>query len=287
MKERNNRLLRFCDTYIGIPLIFLLGLFRLKHKLPEYMKTKINPRIAILKTAGIGDTVLVSSIIRDLKHIYPGCHITFICTNTNRAMAEMIAEIDQIVIFNLAKPLESFKLVRSLAGFDLMFDCGPWPRVNSIISYLTKSRFKAGFKRRGMFRHYIYDKHVLHSDNNHETKNYRNLLKAAGIDSPELDPELKVHGGMLARHGQHFSAAMPNIIMHPFSAGSRAHLKEWPDDRWAELGIRLADEGCNVLISGGKKDSERAEEIVDMIQDKGRAVTSIAGTTSKGLFWFF
>jgi ADP-heptose:LPS heptosyltransferase len=210
--------------------------------------------------------VLASAIIRELKHIPPGSHITFICTNSNRAMAEMVPEIDQIVVFNPARPLDSFKLIRSLAKFDILFDFGPWPRVNSIISYLTRSSFKVGFKRRGMFRHYIYDSSVTHTDKNHEIDNYRNLLRAARIKPIGMDPYLRINGNLSEKHRQYFVDNTPNIIMHPFPAGAKGHLREWPIEKWIELGVRLADDGCNVMISGGRKDTERAEEIYAILR---------------------
>jgi len=261
VKGRNNKLLKKLDKYFGIPLIFTLGALRIKRRLLPDSLNKRNLRIVLLKTAGIGDTLLVSGVIRELRKLYPDSHITFVCTGTNRAIAEVISEVDQIVLFNLSKPLQSFKLLRSLARFDLLFDFGPWPRINSIISYVLKSRFKVGFKRHGMYRHYIYDRVVYHADNNHEIDNYRNLLKAAGIRPSGVEPSLKIQGNYRDKIDRYFSKANANIILHPFSAGSRAYLKEWPDDRWVELGFRLCCEGFNVMISGGKKDIPRAMKI--------------------------
>ncbi len=277
MKERSNRLLKLCDKYAGIPLIFTLGHLRRKRCISDDILQKKNPRIVLLKTAGIGDTLLVSGVIRELRHHYPESHITFVCTGTNRAIAEMISEIDQVVLFNLKKPLESLKLLRQLARFDLLFDFGPWPRINSIISYALKSRFKVGFRRPGMHRHYIYDKIVDHSDNNHEIENYRNLLRAAGIKPTGVEPSLKIYGDYREKKNQYFTFHKSNIIMHPFSAGSKAYLKEWPDERWAELGERLCEDGYNVMISGGKKDMPRAENIARIINRHGNSCRSIAG----------
>ena len=67
MKERGNAKLKFFDKFIGIPLVFILGLLRKKNK-----ETSINPQnMIIVMIAAIGDTILLSSIIKELKHLYP------------------------------------------------------------------------------------------------------------------------------------------------------------------------------------------------------------------------
>ena len=66
--ERGNSEFRFLDRYIGIPIIFALGLLKKRNKiLPDSIK-----KAAFLKTAGIGDTVLLSAVVRDFKDTYSG-----------------------------------------------------------------------------------------------------------------------------------------------------------------------------------------------------------------------
>ena len=78
MNERGNKLLKFFDVYAGIPLILVLGLFHLLGRLfrsPEGIKKSMSPdsglHILCLKTAAIGDTVILSGVLRDIRKNYP------------------------------------------------------------------------------------------------------------------------------------------------------------------------------------------------------------------------
>lgn len=282
MKERNNKILRKLDTYVGIPLVYTLGLLRKNRKLDPLLHDKIQPRIALIKTAGIGDTILVSGIIRELRDFFPGAHICIICAKSNAALADMITEIDEKFIFNMTKPLSSFRHLRKFRKFDLLFDFGPWPRINSLISYTLRAVYKIGFKKEGMYRHYIYDQAVKHSDHIHELDNYRNLMRAALIPPKGLLPRLNVGDDLTSKVNIAglFDADSLTVLIHPFSAGSRAYLKEWPDDNWVTLARKLIQFGCRVLISGGKKDAQRAEQLETEINRYSDNCLSIAGKYS-------
>ena len=60
--------------------------------------------------------------------------------------------------------------------FDCFIDLGSWPRIDAIISFLSKSNFIVGFKTNKQFRHNLYDVSYKHSDQIHELDNYRNII---------------------------------------------------------------------------------------------------------------
>jgi heptosyltransferase I len=282
MKERNNKVLRKLDKYVGIPLVYTLGLLRKKRKLNPLLQGKIQPRLALVKTAGIGDTLLVSGIIRELRDFFPDAHITMICARGNALIADMILELDEKYIFDMNKPLKSLRQLRKISKCDLLLDFGPWPKINSLISFTLRADYKIGFEKEGMHRHYVYDQAVKHSDHIHELDNYRNLLRAALIPPGGLLPSLDIGDDLTAKVSTAglFDDDRRTVLIHPFSAGSRAYLKEWPDDNWISLARELIMSGCRVLISGGKKDAERAEQLEDKINRHNGGCLSIAGKYS-------
>src|SRR4030065_857986 len=83
--DRVNILLKFFDRHLGIPLLRVLGLVRKKRRMPRDIH-----RIAVLKTAAIGDTVLLSGVIADLKKAFPGSRITFLSGNSKHEAAAPI-----------------------------------------------------------------------------------------------------------------------------------------------------------------------------------------------------
>ncbi len=282
MKERNNKILRKLDKYVGIPLVYTLGLLRRKRKLNPLLQGKIQPRITLVKTAGIGDTLLVSGVIRELRNFFPDGHITMICARGNALISDMIRELDAKLIFDMSKPLKSLRQLRKISKCDLLLDFGPWPRINSLISFALRADYKIGFEKEDMHRHYVYDLAIKHSDHIHELDNYRNLLRAALIPLKGLLPRLDVGDDLTAKVSTagFFDADRRTVLIHPFSAGSRAYLKEWPDANWILLARELIMSGCRVLISGAKKDVERAEQLELEINRYAGGCLSIAGKHS-------
>jgi len=72
--ERNNKILKIIDKYIGIPLVFLLGLRR-KNLCP---RKNINT-IGLLATAAIGDTLIMTGAINSIKKKYQNSQIILFC----------------------------------------------------------------------------------------------------------------------------------------------------------------------------------------------------------------
>lgn len=273
MKERGNSLLKIVDRYIGIPLVFLLGKLSKRREKSIEANTS-SPGITLLKTAAIGDTILISAIINEIRRQYPTANITFVCSANNRKAVELLTGVDEIFQFEVSSPIKSLMQLSRLPKQDLILDFAPWARINSIITYSISAECKVGFRRQGQCRHYIYDCAVEHHDYLHEIDNYRNLLRATSI---------KVHGDnpyiVFSENGE-LKTAVTTIIFHPFPGGNGKELKEWSLENWAQLGTYLSSNGYEIAISGGREDIEAAEKLALKIQDEGGKAINLAGKYS-------
>ena len=144
MKERGNAKLKFLDKFIGIPLVFILGLLRIKKRKPSVHPQKI----VIVMIAAIGDTILLSSIIKELKHINPNVHITLVCSNGNLQAAKNIPHINQIIKFDMSNIGGSLIGLRKQDTYDLLLDFGAWSRLNALISFVIKGKSKSWFQEK-------------------------------------------------------------------------------------------------------------------------------------------
>ena len=254
--ERGSELLKFFDRYLGIPLIFTLGYFRKPKN-----RYKSLEKIALLKTAAIGDTVLLSAVIRDIKERLPNAQVTLFTCSSNYEIAKIMAEIFSNVsvvklpIKNLFKAIFILKQYK----FDVWLDFGPWPRINALFSYFSNAKFKIGFKTKGQYRHYIYDATVEHSEDIHEVFNYKNILKQIDINGDKL-PQIKV--------GVNVKKEKNLIVFHMFPGGFKSYLKEWPDSYWVQLIDYLTSKGYFITLTGGKGDRERALQVYNACKRK-------------------
>jgi heptosyltransferase I len=239
MKERGNSVLRWLDRYLGIPLIFALGFFKRKKRL------RAQERIGILILGGIGDTVLLTALLQDLK----GKEITLFTSQSNAEIARLIPGVN-VVPLTLFLPYCSTKKIRK-THFDVWIDVNPWPRINAFFSFFAKADFKIGFKTKGQYRHYVYDHVVEHSNTCHELDNLRALFKILSLKTAHL-PFIPTGEG----------TPSPQLIaLHLYACGARAHLKEWPEKNWVQLMHCLLEKGFSIVLTGSPSDRHRLELI--------------------------
>lgn len=262
--ERGSKVLKLIDRYAGIPFVCLLGLFRPRRAGDPPREPR---RIGLLQTAAIGDTVLSSAIVANLKHLFPDAHLSFFTGASNYEIACLIPGIDSVVKLPIASPVEAIGMIRSAGTFDLWIDFGPWPRLNAVLTFFARADVKTGFKTAGQHRHAVYDRIALHSEEAHELGNYRMLLRAAGIAVDDSPPELL---------RETVPVVQDRIVAHLFPGGSRSYLKEWPEDRWAGLLDALAERGMTIFLTGAGVDRERALHVRDLMKNRN-AVQVVAG----------
>ncbi len=250
--ERGNVKLRLLDRYIGIPVVIALGLI---HRRKLFIAQKNIAAIAFMHTAAIGDTVILSASVKDIKNAYPHAALTLFTGSSNYEMAKLLTGIDRIIKLPVNNPIEAIKLIKKSGVFNLWIDFGPWPRLNAIFTYFAKASLKVGFKTKGQYRHYAYDLSVEHTDKNHELHNYRNLLSSLKIPCNNL-PSISIESREQIKN---------NIAIHMYPGGYKSYLKEWPEERWCQLISRLAALGYEVYLTGGPGDRERAENVASQI----------------------
>jgi len=236
IQERANGLLRALDRYLGKPLVCLCIPFRKKRTLPSSIHS-----IALLKSAAIGDTVLLSAIIQDLLIHFADAEITLFTGQSNVQAGRMISGV-MVEPLPMSRPLDSLKLIRK-KKFDLFIDFDSWPRITALLTFFSRSKYTMGFATQGQCRHYLYDHAHKHSFNLHELENYRALIAPLAMQqkhSPKIEMSMQQQ--------------KKRVVLHMFAGGSRAYLKQWPKERWQALIDWLAEQGYEVALTGGAGD---------------------------------
>ena len=136
--DRGNPRLKFLDRYVGIPATATLSLrrrLRGARPLPEHWHT-----IGILLTAGIGDTVVASGIIRDLRVAWPTARIVVFVTANNADFARLLTDPDEIVELPVRKIPTAVRMIRAEAC-DVILDLNAWTRFAAVLAELSGARF--------------------------------------------------------------------------------------------------------------------------------------------------
>lgn len=250
MFDRGSKLLKILDRYFGIPLIFILGLLKRKSVLPKQIQT-----IGLLKTAAIGDTVLLTAIIKDLRAQYPKAKIILYTGASNYNFAKLITDCDEVIKLPIKNIWKSRKLLRQYT-FDIFLDFGAWPRINALYSFLSHSKFTVGFKTKGQYRHYIYDVVVDHSEHVHELENYRSILANLQMTTKH-QPVIPVAPSSGASMEERY------IVLHLSAGGEKSELKELPREKWLNILNQLSSEPICFLLTGSKEDKASNQALIN------------------------
>lgn len=254
------------DRYAGIPGVTLLGAIRRKRPgtVPSRIKT-----IGLLKAGAIGDTVLMSAAIADLRMAFPSASVVFFCGNSNFEIARMLQGVDHVIRVPTANFAAGVKCIRSIA-VDVMLDFGQWSRLEALLSFFSKAAFTIGFCTAGQHRHHGYDLTVKHSCDVHEIENFRRLVRALGVETGN-PPSLRTReiGG---------PPAADYVVFHLWPGGRLSKLKQWPSEKWLRLIEEFVSWGLEIVLTGAPSDRGCNAAIIERVQPWSRGfVRNVAG----------
>jgi heptosyltransferase-3 len=270
VSERGDTKLHKIDRYLGIPFLFALSLF--KSRRPEFERRRVT-RIGVMLLGAIGDAILFSATIVDLRRAFPDAHITGFVSEGNQAIDSIIAGFDDTVLVPVKRPFVALSAIRH-RPLDLLIDSGQWSRTSAILAACSGAGFTIGFRTPNQWRHLAFDAVADHSDQRHEIDNFRNLVAALGIRSNAM-PRLR-------RDISSFRLAAGTrwIVFHPWPSGYRSALREWPEERWQALAAEMLGQGYGLVITGGPADQVRAERLAAAIGAMDGRVVATAGRAS-------
>jgi ADP-heptose:LPS heptosyltransferase len=264
--QRGSSRNRLLDVWIGIPLLNLVAAFHRRRIAPA------NPqRIGVMCSPALGDTLLFSAALQDLRAAFPAAHITHLCFAENLAAAEIIPGADELVLLNLTSPLASLRILRA-QRLDVLLDFTSWQRLTACFTLFAAARYTVGFRTAEQRRSRGYDRAVEHRADRHEVENFRALLRESGLQvangasiATGHDPAITVAAAGTAP----FATETDIIALHLWASGQRSWLREWPHDRWLELARRLAERNTLFLVTGAPSDLPRIAPFVAQLRAAG------------------
>lgn len=112
-------------------------------------------KILVIKFGGIGDVLMSTPVLPNLREYFPKAHIDFLTLIKNRDVLMDNHYIDRVLTFD-ARIDKSYDLLRHIRnkGYNLVFDLYCNPRT-ALLTYITGAKYRVGFKFRG--RNYAYN----------------------------------------------------------------------------------------------------------------------------------
>ena len=281
----NRKLLyRKLDRILGIPILMMLAiLFKRKKSFPAYDIRKI----LVVKFAAIGDSIMLIPMLRTLRRAYPKAEITFLCSEINEAIIRKIPYIDKVLVENvhsyLKNPYKFFRMVFFLRKnrYSIIIDTEQWSRISAIIIALLRYEFSVGFKTKGQYKHFMFNRVIEHSRDKHELETFIDLMYPLFVPVYNSDFVLEYFLNESNEHAAEKFFKDKNlsgktvITLHPGCGGLGAP-REWDIVQYINLGKRLFeyDDSIVILISGAPNEKEKCGEL-----EKG--LREIYGDTDK------
>ncbi|MBR1859364.1 MAG: glycosyltransferase family 9 protein, partial [Selenomonadaceae bacterium] len=256
--------------------------------------------ILILHDAGIGDFIIMSSSIREIRRIYPKANITLLITQFSYSMAECCPYVDKLFIFSerLKKYADFFNYYKNLIEVvrqllrhktDIVFSFGQFAGA-LLLSYMTgakeimnvyglsatsKDILQAGNIPSNFFESFTTIKNNLDGLNNPHD-NERNLqtlqnYSKVRIQNRKLEIWFSPMDNFLAEINLR---SVDNKKLYAISMGGGMHLaaKRWAPENYAKLmNMILAEEDVMFVILGGT-DEEEDSKIVESLVDKNHII---------------
>lgn len=223
-----------------------------------------------MRTDRIGDVILSTPVIINLRKRYPNAYIAFMCRPYTKEILEGNPYLNEIIVYDKKGAHRSFwgslrfALALRRKKFDIAIILHPTNRVN-IITFFAGIPLRIGWRRKFGF---LLNKPVIsikEKGMKHERDYNLYLLEKLGIPIVDrrtyfpLDKEDKKHiEKMLRKRGVESTDKI--VVIHPSAS---CVSKRWPEEYFCELTDYLITKlSCKVCVVTSKEESKYANRVV-------------------------
>ncbi len=260
-------------------------------------KSKIK-KILILRPRAIGDVILTTPFIRNLRKEFPDAQIDYVVEEFVKPVLEGNPYISNIIILKrhklkkepenikaiknkLKKSMPSVKIIEDIRfylkfikeRYDIVFDL--WGNLRTaLISFLTGAKYRVGFTFR--FRKYFYNIRVKPDIIPKYNANYHlDLLRAIGIEPDSDKTEFYLNESdkeFIKKFFKDAGIKESDVVIGLSGSGSWV-TKRWFEEKFSKLADIILKEIKNskIIILWGPGEKQIAEKIINGIrEDKTR-----------------
>ena len=218
----------------------------------------------VIQTAFLGDVILATPVISELKRLYPNSKIDVVVRKDAKSLIENHKDVSEVIVFDKSKgKFKALKEVLSktrLKEYDEIINLQRYFS-SGVISMFSKGKRKIGFNKNPLSLH--YNKKFKHQigDGTHEVERNLKLIAHHGAEKkvkPSLYPsDADIEKTIKYKSKDYYCLAPASIW----------ETKQLPVRKWIELGNKLLDTGVVYLI-GGPNDEKLCSEINKALDNK-------------------
>ena len=270
-----------------------------KHKPKNNIKNDVK-NILIVHDSGIGDFIISSATIREIRRIFPKSHITLVVSKSLLSMAECCPYVDKLFIFSerlrrYSDFFDYYKKLIEVVGqllrrkIDLVFSFGQFAGA-LLLSYMTGAREIINVYNLVAMHDENFQSDNIPSDffesfttvntnleglkNPHDNERYLQILQnysETRIKNKKLEIWFSPMDNFLAEINLR-SADNKKLYAISMSGSMQLAAKRWSSEKYAQLiNMILAEEEAMFVILGGTNEIEDGK-IVESLVDKNHII---------------
>lgn len=216
-------------------------------------------KILIIQTAFLGDVILATPLVEELKRLFPEAEVDVLVKKGNEGLLAYHPKIRQVYVFD--KTQGKFKNMLSLIqtfrqrNYDLTINLHRFFS-SGLITIFSGAKEKVGFRKNPLSL--FYNKRFPHIlDGRHEVERNLSLIQHLGAVK-KTRPRLYLTIENLEK-----VAPFQKIDYYCLAPASVWFTKQLPKEKWIEL-IKQLPKPCNIYLVGGKGDYELCESIKEL-----------------------
>ena len=190
-------------------------------------------KILVIRLSSLGDIILTSPTVLNLKIGYPQSRITFLTKPKYRPIVEMFGTVDEIALLpesgNFTGQLSLLKSLEQ-QNFDIIVDLHSNFRSSVARTVLTAGQKVVYPRNRSARQRIVQFKDFTAPDSNiHTIDKYNDCLLQLGLAAPARRPVFEKSNGRIP--------AKPAAVL--IAPGAAFENKKWPVEKFAEVAVKL------------------------------------------------
>lgn len=232
----------------------------------------------------IGDVVLSTPVIKNLRDAFPDSFIAFMAQPHARQILEGNPYLNEVIIYEkkggLAAMLDFAAKLRKYK-FDIAIILHPTDRTH-LVTFLAGIPERVGYDKKMGF---LLTKRIPHTKQfglKHEIDYSLDILKYIGVEPHSRELYMPIHESAEKKlEGLFRSAEIKDgdivVAMHP---GASCLSKRWNSENFAEVGDALTEKyGAKIVIVAGAEDKTCGDTVADFMKHKP---VNLSGVTTIG-----
>lgn len=232
-------------------------------------KSSVN-NILLIKLRGIGDVILSTVVLENLKSNFPNASIDYLTEKPSEQMLDGLTEINKVHLFSKKNLPGRFNLIRTIRKekYDLILDFYSNP-FTAQLTFLSGAKYKAGFPYKG--RKYAYnlfgpeERGVYHAADLH-----LEFLKKLGINVGNNILKASINDEAKSIADQFIKENFENndfIVGISPSGGWQS--KKCDPIKFAEIAHAVVQKySAKILIVWGPDDEKECDKIISLMKNK-------------------